>query len=188
MTIERKTPSSADHFRSEIGRRGLLRGLAAVPASAALAAATLPAPAAASPDPILAAIEAHKAAAASVEMMFGRQTELEKTLPNKMRRTLRAWEIVETDDSRWIEFTVSLDASWDTLHNAARDLLGTEITTVAGVTAFLEHTSAAGHDDDWQFPEYADEEEEAFGSERFHNAAARAAVASLRKIAGGSNA
>jgi len=188
MSIERKTPSSADHSRSRIiGRRGLLCGLAAVPASAALAAATLPAPAAAAPDPIFAAIEAHKAAAASVEMILHKESELEETLPSEMRLTQRAWEIVETDDPRWKELTLALDAGWNSVHDAAFELLGTDITTIAGVIAFLEHTSAAARDRDWQFPDYTGEEE--FGlSQRFYTAAARAAVACLHKIAGGSNA
>ena len=132
-------------------RRQLMAGsLAAVGAATAPA---MPALADAAPDPILAAIEAHRAAAARFEATLDVQERLEDELPTEARQSQifqdDLW-IKVGDDPRWIE---AMRDQRDTC--AAVDELGwafveTPPVTAAGNAALMAYVEGAP--DGW-FPE-----------------------------------
>ena len=102
-------------------RRGFLSTAAALAASAAVA---IPANAANAlgADPILEAIEAHKAARLAFENAFSRGCALEQELPReKTRSYITVWEeeIVETDDPRWIDSIREVNRASDAATDAA---------------------------------------------------------------------
>jgi len=101
------------------------------------------------PDPILAAIEAHKAAHAKLVSWVDRHCKLENELPEERRRssiTASDEEIVETDDRRWIEAERQVGLTGDAEVEAAYALIETIPTTRFGMLALLEH--AIIHDTD----------------------------------------
>jgi hypothetical protein len=122
-------------------RRGFLSTAAALAASAAVA---IPANAANAlgADPILEAIEAHKAARLAFENAFSRGCALEQELPReKTRSYITVWEqtIVETDDPRWIESVREVNRASDTATDAAYALANVAPTTMAGVVRLLQY-------------------------------------------------
>lgn len=134
MTIERPMfPPRAEPVPStlQIGRRGLLCGLAAVPALAALPAPLYPPASAASamaaPDPILAAIEAHVFAVLEFEQAFdGTDAEINEAS-------------AEADQAAWA-------------------MLQVEPTSIEGVWALLIYFAQCSDDDEQLFPEGKDGE------------------------------
>jgi hypothetical protein len=137
MIIERQTPSPADHSRSEIGRRRLLRGLAAVPAVAALAAATPPALTAAVPDPIFAAIEAHRAANAAHEAAIAEGARLEK-----LHGFMDEWSRITKKPC-------------DDENEAFDILVGAPAATIAGLLSKIEYLLAIADEEAWMLDERA---------------------------------
>jgi hypothetical protein len=138
-------------FRRE---RRFLSQTAAVTAGGAVLATALSVSASAAaavqaPDPILAAIEAHKAAHAKFVSWVGRHCKLENELPKERRcSSITAWEedIVEADDARWIEAERQVGLTCSTEIDAAYTLIEVIPTTRLGMLALLEH--AVGHDAD----------------------------------------
>jgi hypothetical protein len=146
----------------DTARRRFLSQAAIVTAGSAALAATIAVPASATavvpaPDPILEAIEAHKAAHTEFVSWVDRHCKLEKELPSERRQThITAWEeaIVKTDDPRWIEAEREVSLSSDAKNDAALDLLEVSPTTRAGVLALLDHVAAydkgrVSWPDDW---------------------------------------
>jgi hypothetical protein len=131
-------------------RRGFLTQAAAVAAGGAAIGVALPLPGSAGesvrvPDPIYAAIEAHKAARAAVYSIIDAHQALERELPcDKRRSSVSVWgeEIVETDDSRWIECERAVLRAWEVEDWAAVALVCIQPTTPAGFFALLEHAVA----------------------------------------------
>lgn len=122
-------------------RRGFLSTAAALAASAAVA---IPANAAAAstPDPIFAAIEAHRGARLAFENAVSRNSALEQELPGeKIRSWITAWEqtIVETDDPRWIDSVHEVHRACEAETDAACDLASIAPTTMAGVVGLLQY-------------------------------------------------
>src|SRR4051794_37050228 len=133
----RKSMTSSTHTT----RRGLLSTAAALAASAAV---SIPANAANAlgADPILEAIEAHKAARLAFENAFSRGCALEQELPReKTRSWIMVWEeeIVETDDPRWIESVREVNRASDAATDAAYALANVAPTTMAGVVCLLQY-------------------------------------------------
>jgi hypothetical protein len=149
MTLERPMFPPVDS-----SRRGFLAQAAAVAAGGAAVGMALPLPVSAGdsgrvPDPIYAAIEAHKAAFAKLKFVLDAHTALEVELPREKRRSnVDAWgeEIVETDDPRWIECERAVMRTWDAENEAAIALVCIKPTTRAGLIALIEH--AVAHDTD----------------------------------------
>jgi hypothetical protein len=126
---------------SNTTRRGFLSTAAALAASAAVA---IPANAAdaSTPDPIFAAIEAHKAARLAFENAVSRGSALEEELPReKTRSWITVWEegIVETDDPRWIDSVREVHHTSDAATDAAYALANVAPTTMAGVVGLLQY-------------------------------------------------
>ena len=122
-------------------RRGFLSTAAALAASAAVA---IPANAANAlgADPILEAIEAHKAARLAFENAFSRGCALEQELPReKTRSWITVWEeeIVETDDPRWIDSVREVHRTSEAATDAAYALANVAPTTMAGVVRLLQY-------------------------------------------------
>jgi hypothetical protein len=122
-------------------RRGFLSTAAALAASAAVA---IPANAANAlgADPILAAIEAHRAARLAFENAVSRGSALEQELPReKTRSWITVWEeeIVETDDPRWIDSVREVNRASDAATDAAYALANVAPTTMAGVVSLLQY-------------------------------------------------
>jgi hypothetical protein len=99
-------------------------------------------------DPILAAIERHKAAFARSLSWIDRHCKLESELPEEKRCSQLSIEgiVVETDDPRWIEAERQLDLTGDAEIDAAYALIEVIPTTRLGLLALLEH--AVSHDTD----------------------------------------
>jgi hypothetical protein len=111
-----------------------------MPAAASLGLPAV-AQAAAGPDPIFAAIEAHRKAHAEFGTIHDRECALEEELPHDKHRSglHPGGEIVETDDPRWI---AAIQATHEASHladEAAAGLAGIEPTTIAGVCALLNY-------------------------------------------------
>jgi hypothetical protein len=127
------------------GRRAFLFGVAALSVAATITgpAITL------SPDPIFAAIEAHKAARAIWIANVDRQLDLENELPKDKRRSflhVDRDEILETDDPRWIECEREIMRTSDLETDAACILVSIVPTTQAGVVALLQYALLADTD------------------------------------------
>jgi hypothetical protein len=112
----------------------------------------MPVPAAALgrvPDPILEAIEAHKAARATwIEWVY-RHSDLEQELPKDKRQSnIDVWEelIIFDDDPRWIEAERELKRTSDLESDAAIVLLNVQPTTLAGILALLNYAVEADTD------------------------------------------
>lgn len=101
------------------------------------------------PDPILAAIESHRAATAAVKSVFDVQTVLERELPRDKRKSvINSWEeqIVATDDPRWIDCERAIIRSYEAETDAACALISIPPTTIAGVLALLQYAHTADTD------------------------------------------
>jgi hypothetical protein len=101
-------------------------------------------------DPIFAAIGAHRAATAGVHAVINAHDVLETELPiDKRRSNVTVWgeEIVESDDSRWIDCQRAVRLAFKTQDEAAVSLLNVRPTTMAGVTALLRYAVEANVDD-----------------------------------------
>jgi hypothetical protein len=115
--------------KSNLTRRALVASTAAVPAAAAL---SLPVIAAAEPDPIFAAIEAHRKARAETDARNDDACKLEaewfrrRSSPDDRDEALDAAREVEQQ-------------AFDRASNIAGILINTEPTTIAGVCALLTH-------------------------------------------------
>lgn len=132
-------------------RRDLLAGAVTIVPAAGLAA--LPALAAEAPDPIFAAIDAHKAAGEAFEAAVGRGMDLEETLPEEVQQSsITAWErvIVDTDDPRWIEAEIAREATCHAVDERAWAFIENPPTTAAGAAALTAYVAEAS--EGW-FPE-----------------------------------
>jgi hypothetical protein len=101
------------------------------------------------PDPILAAIESHRAATAAVHSAIDVQTVLERELPrDKRKSSVNSWEekIVATDDPRWIECERAIIRSFGAETDAACALVNVPPATLAGVLALLQYANTADKD------------------------------------------
>jgi hypothetical protein len=101
------------------------------------------------PDPIFAAIDAHRAARAVWLGWVYRHSDLEDELPKEVRRSFvheAEEEIFDTDDPRWIECEQSVHRTHDEETDAAIGLLDVRPATHAGVVALLEYAVAADTD------------------------------------------
>jgi hypothetical protein len=139
---------------TSVTRRKIL-GTAAVAAAAltATGASPMALPAAAGatepPDPIFAAIEAHKAARAIWVANVYRHSDLENELPRDRRRScvhIKEDKIFETDDPRWIKCEREVMRTSDLEMDAACVLVSIIPTTQAGVVALLQYALLADTD------------------------------------------
>jgi hypothetical protein len=145
--------------KSTLTRRALVASTAAMPAAAALG---LPvAQAAAEPDPIFAAIEAHRQAEVEFGVRVGRRRALEEDLPQRQRKSNNhhgEQTIVETDDPRWIVAIREEDEGSDLAEEAALAFVRTEPTTIAGVRAMLAYfAEVEAIDGGIAWPDYVDD-------------------------------
>jgi hypothetical protein len=141
-------------------RRGFLSTAAALAASAV----AIPANAANAlgADPILEAIEAHKAARLAFENAFNRSCALEQELPReKTRSWITVWEeeIVETDDRRWIDSIREVNRASDAATDAAYALANVAPTTMAGVVRLL-HYAISIRPEEWPEGVHSDDDTE----------------------------
>lgn len=135
-------------------RRAFLSRAANVAAGGAAltVAATIAGPARAiqsSPDPILEAIEAHKAVRAIWIANVYRHSDLETELPRDKRRSwvhVEEDKIFETDDPRWIECEREVMRTSDLEIDASCVLVSIIPTTQAGVVALLQYALLADTD------------------------------------------
>lgn len=147
-------PAGLAGSSAQSSRRNFLAQAAAAVAGGAAIGATLPLPGSAGaservPDPIYAAIEAHKAARAAFEGAVRQHSVFERELSkDKRRSTIDVWEetIVETDDPRWIDCERSVIRFMDAETEAACVLVNVLPTTVAGVLALLRYAVEADTD------------------------------------------
>jgi hypothetical protein len=96
------------------------------------------------PDPILAAIEAHKAAFAALENVQQRFSEFETELHANER--LQYERRTEDESRRGDDLEAAPDRAYNIENAAAVALLGAEVTTTAGMLALLQHVQK--YDDD----------------------------------------
>jgi hypothetical protein len=141
---------SANTKGPQLPSRRVLMGAAL----AAAAVASVPAVGrAAEPDPILAAIEAHKSAVALLRAANDLHSKLDRELPiEKCHSRITAWEeiIVATDDPRWIDAQRTLMRCYDAETDAACGLVSERPTTIAGFLALLQYAIAHDVDgDEW---------------------------------------
>lgn len=137
-------PAGEPEYRQAVSagwsRRDLLAGVVTILPAGALA--SLPAVAVEVPDPIFAAIEAHKAADKRFAAAVAQEFRLEDELPQEVRQSWTAvWgeSNIETDDPRWIEAIKARDEASDTADQLAWGLVETPPTTVAGAAALLAY-------------------------------------------------
>lgn len=112
----------------------MMVGTAAMVSGSSLAAASI--------DPILAAIEAHKKAFADFGLALDEHYRLETELPkDRQQSRIDAWEerIIETDDPRWIASVRRVKEADNEETDAALRLVDVTPTTLAGVLALLQH-------------------------------------------------
>jgi hypothetical protein len=152
-SLNNPTEMAASEAIDTSRRRFLTQAAAATAGSAALATALSVSGTAAGAvqisDPILDAIDAHKAAHSKWLSWVDRHCKLESELPEEKRRSDTCRDnIVETDDPRWIEAERQVDLTGDAEIEAAYTLVEVIPTTRLGVLALLEH--AVGHDADGQ--------------------------------------
>jgi hypothetical protein len=129
---------------TNLGRRAFLGASAALTVSALTGSV-----AALQPDPVFAAIEAHRAAVAATAAALDLHSDLDEELPiEKCRSKLTVWEetIVETDDPRWIEAERDVMQAHHNENDAACVLVSECPKTIAGVLALLQYAIAADTD------------------------------------------
>ncbi len=113
------------------------------------------------PDPIFAAIEAHRKAVVEYNDCITEHSRLEQELPEDRRQssvTAHGEDIVETDDPRWIAAEFAVSEKHDAADDAAYRLLEVSPTTLGGASALLKYFTEADVDG-FLFPEKADPEE-----------------------------
>jgi hypothetical protein len=122
-------------------------------AGTAVAGTTIAQPAltavAASPAPIFAAIESHRAATARLCAALATNEGLDRELPlEKCRSHVAVWgeEIVATDDPRWIESERAVMRGHNDEKDAAWALVDIQPTTPAGMLALLQYGTEADTD------------------------------------------
>jgi hypothetical protein len=101
------------------------------------------------PDPILAAIEAHRAITVELHSVLAAHSGLERTLPRDKRQSrVDAWEekIIATDDPRWIKCERAVHATFDAETDAAIELLNVRPATMLGLIALLRYVTAVDRD------------------------------------------
>jgi hypothetical protein len=135
-------------------RRSFL--LKAATVAAGSAAVTVAAPAGSSvlayqngPDPILATIEAHRAATAAVRSVLDVHNMLERELLRDKRKSsvdAHGEQIVATDDPRWIDCERAVSQAFDAETDAAIELLNVRPATALGLIALLQYVTAADRD------------------------------------------
>jgi hypothetical protein len=134
------TNTSARH-----SRRSILGAIAGSAAAAGSIGGLTPAIAAASePDPILAAIEAHKRAYARFDDSVHHHSKLEDELPSDLRESfITKWDnvIVETDDPRWILAEAEVAHASSVEADAAIELINVKPVTIAGVLALVDYVT-----------------------------------------------
>jgi len=143
--------------KQNLNRRYVVAAIAALPALAATGAVAQDAA-----DPVFAAIEAHKTAAADYAQAGDVIAELEDTLPPEQRQ----WSAVDgereppvgnNDDQRWVDAQLAVISMGDALDAASWALIDEAApTTVAGAAALLRYAHdfvAAGN----RWPAYAGE-------------------------------
>lgn len=126
------------------GRRAFLGASAALTVSALTGSV-----AALQPDPVFAAIEAHRAAVAATVAAIDLHSALDEELPiERCRSKFTAWEetVVETDDPRWIAAERGVMQAHNNEEDAACVLVSEPPTTSAGVLALLQYAIAADTD------------------------------------------
>ena len=139
--------TKATAITSSPGRRSFLAGTAA--ALTLTASLGSPAFAKSEPDPIFAAIEAHRTVTAMALLALETHNTFERELPRDKRQSsidAHGEEIVATDDPRWIASQRALAAAWNAQDDAACVLVSIVPTTLAGVVALLEYANAADID------------------------------------------
>jgi hypothetical protein len=151
-------------------RRGFLGGTAAALAAGTavnVAALVATRPAAAASDPILAAIEAHKAAWAAEDEAQKRFSAFEDELADNQRLQYERRTADETRRGRELE--AARDAAFNREGAAAIALLGVPVTTLPGLLALLQHVRAyddATYCEGW--PTHMVMDEEAEGTRPWH--------------------
>jgi hypothetical protein len=135
-------------------RRNFFAQAAAAVAGGATIGMTLPLPGAADgservPDPIMAAIEAHKVARRAVYAAVDWHSALDRELPiEKCRSHITVWreDIVPTDDPQWIACERAVMCCMNAETDAACTLINILPTTAAGAAALLKYAVAADTD------------------------------------------
>lgn len=170
MTLNRpmfppRAEPHASPLPTQIGRRGVLCALAAMPASAVLPSETPLSAVLTEPDPIFAAIEDHRQACDR----FSRAVEIEVGLAGYDPAIIAARE--ETRQAN------------DEMFGRARALHDVMPSTPAGCAALLHHVAAAGDtgrvSDDWRFPDNSGEDDP---GEDFANAIMRHVASALGSV------
>jgi hypothetical protein len=153
MTFERPMSPPVDPTR-----RGFLSKAAGVAAGSAVLALAPTSPASAMtlpgvPDPILEAIEGHRAAYAAFDAEIRRHGKLDDELIDAKRSKIKRSEttIVKRDDPRWIESEKEVARTSDAEIDAAIRLVDIRPTTAAGIIALLEYVLLCERrgDDGW---------------------------------------
>jgi hypothetical protein len=101
------------------------------------------------PDPILAAVEAHRKARAALYECLNRQYRLEDEIPKNLRETsidAEEEKIVETDDPRWIAVEREVMRCFEAEEDAAIALVSVHPTTKDGVIALVQYALASDID------------------------------------------
>jgi hypothetical protein len=145
-------------------RRGFLGGTAAaltIGTAVNVAALAATRPAAAVSDPILAAIEAHKAAWAAEEEAHRQFSAFEDELADNQR--LQYERRTAEESRRGRELEAARDTAFSRQQAAAIALLGVEVTTLPGLLALLQHVQKyddATYCEAWPTHLVLDEEDE----------------------------
>jgi hypothetical protein len=129
-----------------LSRRRLLAGVPAVAAAGVPSVATALGGLAAGPDPVFAAIEAHRAMILAMKAAYKVHAHLEDTLPPEQRSwSYSVWEpdMPEgcTDAPEWIDAENGVRDALEREHDAEAAVLATVPTTLAGALALLEHAA-----------------------------------------------
>lgn len=167
MTIERPMFPPRDP-----SRRGFLAQAAAAVAGGAAAGMTIPLPVSAAsavrvPDPILAAIEAHKTAFAALEDVQRQFSAFEDELADNGR--LQYERRTDDETRRGREVDAAREHAYNVEGAAAIALLGVEVTTLPGLLALLQHVRSyddATYCEAW--PTHLVMDEEAEGTRPWH--------------------
>lgn len=153
-------------------RRAFLAQAAVVAAGGATLGMVLPLPVSAGaservPDPILAAIEAHKSAWTAEEAIHRQFSAFEEVLADNGRLQYERRTADETRRTRELE--AARDSAFNRQQAAAIALLGVEVTTLAGLLALLQHVQK--YDDDTYgeaWPTHLVDEDEVMGTRPWH--------------------
>lgn len=153
-SIEDGTERSTAQPAEGLSRRLMLAGLAVLPAVVGIPTTV----AAAEPDPIFAAIEAHKRVYAALEQHVRYQGDLDSELPREEQRSrYTAWDgltIVETDDPRWIAAERRCQALFEAEDDAILALVQEPPATIQGVMALLIHVTDHEKKTGCDWPDY----------------------------------